>query len=134
MNSVTTRARRKRWWMAPTTMLVLGSGLIVASALGGSDAGVPGEVVIVVVATALFAGLGRFSRSDIGAIMGGGPDERQVGIEVRATAAAGVGLAIILVVGAMVELAMGGNGQPWVSLGAAFGVLYVVSLFVLRRR
>jgi hypothetical protein len=134
VNVPTTRTRRPRWWLTPTTMFVLGAGLIVASAIGGSYGAMPGEIVIVIGATVLFAVLGRRSRSDVGAIMGGSPDERQVGIELRATAAAGIGLVIILIIGTMVELALGHSGQPWVSLGAAFGVLYLGFIFLFRRR
>jgi hypothetical protein len=114
-------------------MFVLGSGLIVASAVGGSYGALPGEIVIVIAATVLFAVLSRRSRSDIGAIMGLASDERQASIDLRAAASAGGTLAVILIIGAMIGLGMGHSGQPWVALGAAFGVLYVGFLFVFRR-
>jgi len=119
--------------MTPATMFFLGSGLIVASAVGGSYGALPGEILIVVAATVLFVVLGRRSRSDIGAIMGLASDERQASIDMRAAAAAGGCLAIILIIGAMVELTVGHSGQPFVALGAVFGVLYVAFLFVFRR-
>ena len=74
MNVPTAQARRPRWWLTPATMLVLGSGLIVASSIGGSYGALPGEIIIVAVAKVLFAVLGRQSRSDVGAIMGSAAD------------------------------------------------------------
>ena len=40
-------------------------------------------------------------------------------------------MAVVLLLGAVVTLAQGHSGQPWVDLAAAYGVSYVVFLFTL---
>lgn len=75
----------RRWWLTPLTMVVLGGGMIIASTIGRNYSSLPGEVVIVIVATILFVVLARRPTSDLGAVIGGAPDERQLDIQLRAT-------------------------------------------------
>jgi len=89
--------------------------------------------MVTLVATAAFVFIGR-TRGDLGALVSSAPDERQRGIDLRATAATGLTMAVILIVGAIVGLARGHDGQPWVDLAASFGVIYVIFLVVFRRR
>lgn len=62
-------------------------------------------------------------------------DERAFSIHLRAAAAAGQFLALVIVVGFLYDLARGQvDHSQWPSLGAAFGVAYLVALFVFTRR
>ena len=126
---------RKRRWITPLFMLVGGLALTMAATFGGGHftrSALISGLVFTVVATTAFVFIGR-SRGDLGAIVASAPDERQRGIDLRATAAAGVALAVILIVGSIVTLAQGNSGQPWVGLAAAFGAIYVIFLAIFRR-
>jgi hypothetical protein len=134
MTVPTTRAH-KRWWITPAVMLVGGVALTLAASFGGGHflrSALVSGLVITVVATGAFVVIGR-TRGDLGAIVASAPDERQRGIDLRATAAAGLALGVILVVGSIVTLAEGHSGQPWVDLAAAYGVIYVIFLVIFRR-
>jgi len=61
-------------------------------------------------------------------------DERITGIDLRATAAAGLTLVVAVVVGAMVELARGHSGAPYTWLAGLSGVVYLGTVLLLRRR
>ena len=125
----------KRRWITPVVMLVGGVALTMAATLGDGhfsrSALISGLVFTALATTALFL-IGR-SRGDLGAIVASLPDERQRTIDQRATAATGVALAVILIVGSVVSLAQGHSGQPWVDLAATFGVVYVIFLVIFRR-
>ena len=126
---------RKRRWITPAVMLVGGVALTMAATFGGGHftrSALISGLVFTAVATTAFVLIGR-SRGDLGAIVASAPDERQRVIDLRATAAAGVAMALILIVGSVVSLAQGHSGQPWVDLAAAFGVVYVISLSIFRR-
>jgi hypothetical protein len=135
MTSVSAGRTRKRWWVTPAVMLVGGTAVTVAATVGGGQharsAFVSG-IIVTLVATGAFIAIGR-TRGDFGALVASAPDERQRGIDLRATAATGLTMALILVVGSIVSLAQGHNGQPWVNLTAAFGVVYVIFLVIFRR-
>jgi hypothetical protein len=121
MTVPTTRAH-KRWWITPAVMLVGGVALTLAASFGGGHflrSALVSGLVITVVATGAFVVIGR-TRGDLGAIVASAPDERQRGIDLRATAAAGLALGVILVVGSVVAL-------------AAYGVIYVIFLVIFRR-
>jgi hypothetical protein len=116
-------------------MLIGGVTLTMAATFGGGHfvrSALISGLAFTVLATGAFIVIGR-TRGDLGAIVASAPDERQRGIDLRATAAAGIAMAVILIVGSVVSLAQGHNGQPWVDLCAAFGVVYLVFLVVFRR-
>lgn len=125
---------RRRRLIVPITAFV-GCGAITAgSAIGGAPAGaVAGEAAITVIATLGFLFMG-FSKTDFGALAASSPDERQDTLNIRAAALAGGAMAVVLLVGGVVELAFGHSGQPWISLAAGEGVAYLVALVVLRNR
>jgi len=127
-------AVRKRRLIVPATAFI-GCGAITAgSALGGAPTGpVAAMAAITVISTVGFLAVG-FSKTDFGALAGGAADERQVTLSLRAAAFAGISMAIVLLVGTVVELALGRSGQPWVSLAATEGVVYLAAFVVLRNR
>jgi hypothetical protein len=61
-------------------------------------------------------------------------DERIVDIDLRATAAAGLAVILAVIAGAVVELARGHTGQPYIWLGAIAGVVYLGAVVVQRIR
>ncbi|MEQ4207701.1 DUF2178 domain-containing protein [Actinopolymorpha sp. B17G11] len=61
-------------------------------------------------------------------------EERHVQIHQRAALHTLNILALVIVGGAVVDIARGGHGDPWAFLGFVAGVTYVVSLLVLNRR
>jgi hypothetical protein len=119
MTTVQAARARKRWWMTPAIMLVGGVALTMAAAFGGghfSRSALISGLIVTVVATGAFVVVGR-TRGDVGAIVASAPDERQRGIDLRATAAAGLAMAVILVVGSIVSLAQGTTVNPgWILL------------------
>jgi presenilin-like A22 family membrane protease len=67
-------------------------------------------------------------------LRGDGRDERFCQLDVRATAFAGTAAIVGILVGFMVDVARGGNGEPYVWLGAVAGVAYVGAIVYQRVR
>jgi hypothetical protein len=64
-----------------------------------------------------------------------GRDERAFNLHLRAAAAAGQVLAVVIVGGFLYDLARGAlDHSQWPALGAVFGVVYLISLVVFTRR
>ncbi len=61
-------------------------------------------------------------------------EERNVQLHQRASLYTLNFLALVLIGGAVVDLARGGDGNPWAFLCFVAGVAYVVSLLILNRR
>jgi hypothetical protein len=61
-------------------------------------------------------------------------DERIVNMDLRATAASGMAIILAVIVGAVVELARGHSGVPYIWLAAVGGVVYVAAVVVQRIR
>lgn len=61
-------------------------------------------------------------------------DERIVRIDLVATATAGTAVILAVVVGAIVELARGHSGTPYIWLAAVAGVVYLGTVAALRLR
>jgi len=67
-------------------------------------------------------------------LRGDARDERFAQIDLRATAATGLVLIVVLVVAFLVEVARGHSGNPYAWLGAIAGLTYALSVAVLRWR
>jgi uncharacterized membrane protein YfcA len=61
-------------------------------------------------------------------------DERIAGIDLRATATAGVALTLVIVGGGVVELARGHSGAPYTWLAAVAAAAYVGAVLVMRMK
>ncbi len=61
-------------------------------------------------------------------------DERLSAMDLRATAASGLVLILMVIGGAVVELARGHSGAPYTWLAAIAGLAYLVAVVVLRVR
>ena len=122
---------RSKWFM-PLFSLGLGGVVLAASWLGGHlGAGA--------VSLAIMAGFGLFvllaGRSEtIRGLRGDGRDERLAQIDLRATAAAGLVLIIVLIVNWLAEIARGHSGSPYYWLCAIGGLAYALAVALFRWR
>jgi hypothetical protein len=115
-------------------MLAGGTAMTAATAAGGGAAPlVAGLASITVAFTAVFWWMGR-GTGDLAALAANRPDERQRLLDLKASALAGLAVGLFCLAAAVVNLARGGNGNPWAGLDAIFGAVYLVSFLVLRRR
>jgi hypothetical protein len=126
---------RARWrrLAAPATMLAGGGALTGATVAGGAAVALTVvEAVLTIVFAAGFWWIGR-TGGDFGALFASRPDERQRGIDLRATAASGLAVCLFSIVMAVVTVAQGHSGAPWTTLCAVFGGVYLLSLAFFRR-
>ena len=129
-----TSATRNCWWITPAVMLVGGVAVTAAATAGRGEHALSvfmSGLLVTLVAIGGFSAIGR--RGDIRALFASASDERQRGIELRPSSAAGLTKAAILIVGSIVTLAQGHDAQLWVNLAAAFGVVYLICLLIFRR-
>jgi hypothetical protein len=121
-----------RWWM-PLFSLTLGAIMFAAFAIGGSASdGVFAFAVMAVLAGVL--ALGSTRSETLGGLGGPGRDERWAMIDLRASAAAGLVLILVVIGAWLYEIAGGHDGSPYGQLGAIAGIAYVIAVGVLRRR
>jgi hypothetical protein len=124
---------RRPWFSAVAVVcVVFGLGYLAAGIIGGHTVIGLAELGLMLLAAAGTVVAGRRSETVRGLI--DRRDERLRGIDLRATAAAGQVVILAVIVGAMVELARGHSGTPFIWLGALAGVTYVVSVVIERVR
>jgi uncharacterized membrane protein len=126
-------AVRRPWvWVTAGICLVFGLAYLVAGAAGGHPVvGVAAFAIMLLVAVGtVIAGY----RSETVRGLIDRKDERFAGIDLRATAAAGQVLIVAVIIGAMVELARGHSGTPYIWLGGLAGLTYVASALIDRVR
>lgn len=119
-------------WAVPAVAAVIGLAYLAAGLMSG-DAwfGVGGLIVMLAMAGVLLA---LRKRSETVQGMLDRRDERINEMDLRATAFAG-GALIVVVIGAfVVDIARGGDGQPYAWLGAVAGVAYVAAMVYNRVR
>jgi hypothetical protein len=75
----------------------------------------------------------RAATGDIAALVGGTGDERQRGIDLRATALAGLAMGVFALVMALAALARG-DDNPWLLVCLVGAVSYAVALAYLKSR
>ena len=122
---------RSRWFMLAFSV-ALGGVVLLASWLGGSLAsGLIGLAVLT--GFGLFISLASGSET-IRGLRGDGRDERFALMDLRATAIVGQVLIIAVIVGFLVEIARGHNGNPYGWLGALGGLSYVLAVAYFRWR
>ncbi len=127
---------RRPWWMnkwtQPAFFLALGVIVWVAFWAGGDPASGPISFAIPA-ASGIILVVGGKSETVPGN-RGAGRDERWAMIDMRATALAGVVVITAIIVGFVVEIARGHNGNPYTWLGALAGATYLAGLLVGRAR
>jgi hypothetical protein len=130
---MTAAALKGRRAVAAGLLLVAG----VAIAIGVWMRGDHGFAVALGVFYGLCA-LGAYAWSagsgDLAAILRAGGDERQRMLDRQATLVAGVAVLVGCFVGAVVDLARGGDGNPFAWLLAVAGATYVLALAWIKRR
>ncbi len=122
---------RSRWFL-PLFALALGAAMFAAQAIGGHPgAGLASFGVLAFTgALVLFGGRSETIRG----LRGDARDERFQRIDIHATAFAGTVVIAAVIVGFLVEVAHGRDGNPYTWLGAIGGVSYLAAVIVMRLR
>jgi hypothetical protein len=122
---------RSRWFL-PLFALSLGGVMFGAQTIGGH----PGSGLVSLAIMAFVGAVFLFgSRSEtIRGLRGDGRDERFQRMDIHATAFAGTVVIAAVIVGFVVELAQGHDGNPFTWLGALAGVAYIAALVAMRLR
>jgi hypothetical protein len=76
----------------------------------------------------------RISNKSVRGLRGDGRDERFAQIDLRATAAAGLVLIVVLIVSWLTEIARGRSGSPYDWLCAIGGLAYLLAIVLFRWR
>jgi hypothetical protein len=122
----------KSRWFLPLFALALGVVMLAAQWIGGNLAGGLGSLGIMAAFGALVLLGGR--SETIRGLRGDGRDERFRQIDIHATALAGLAVITAIIVGFVVELARGHDGNPYGWLGAVAGLTYLIAVIVFRTR
>ncbi|MGH9028037.1 MAG: hypothetical protein ACRDV4_00235 [Acidimicrobiales bacterium] len=129
MSEMVTRGR----FLTPVVMMTGGSAIAVGSLVGsGWGAAAAVEVVTIAAAIGYYALGGR--DSDIGAISGSRLDERQATIGTRAAALAGIAMALVALIGFVVQTARGASTWPFALFACVSAATFLTGLFVYQRR
>ena len=115
----------------PAVMAVGGSAIALASLIrSGWSAALSVEVFTVIATIAYYALGGR--DSDLGAVIGSRPDERQASIEMRATALAGNVMCVVAIVGFVIATALGDSTWPFAFFAVVGAASFLVGSVIFR--
>jgi len=119
-------------WFLPLFSVFLGCAMLAAQAIGGhlSDGFFGLGLMVALGALLLFGGRSETIRG----LRGDGRDERFRQIDIHATAVAGTAVILAVIIGFLVEMARGHNGEPFTWLGAIGGLTYLAAIIVMRIR
>ena len=120
-------------WFLPGLSVVLGVFVFVALWIGGDAIGGVYSAAVLL-AFGLFVLLAGARSETIRGLRGDGKDERFRMIDVHATAFAGTVLIGTLLVLWAIEVARGGDGNPYGLLSALAGIAYLVGIAFMRWR
>ncbi|MBC2935127.1 hypothetical protein [Nocardioides sp. zg-1228] len=128
----TTDVTQRRRWTIPTVAVAIGVAYLVAGLMGGDTAFAWGGLALM---TAVAVGAWLLSmRSETVEGLLDRRDERINSIDRDASLVSGMVVLVAVLVGFVVEVALGRDGQPYVTLGAIGGLAYVAALVWLRFR
>jgi hypothetical protein len=119
--------------IVPATAFVLGSAIAVGAWIGSGWAAAVG-IETVAIAGAIFYYLFARRDSDVGALFGSRPDERQASISMRSTALAGNVLILMAIGGVVVTFALAKPAWPFLLFCVVGGVTYLAGLVIYRDR
>jgi len=120
------------FWATPATAALLGAGYFAADAVAGHlGEGLLALAFMLAIGVA-FVVSARYSETIRGLL--NRRDERIAGIDVHATAVAGLLVILAVLVGSMVEMAHGRSGAPYTWLAAVAGGGYIIAVIVERAR
>src|SRR3954454_3650614 len=122
----------KTKWFLPLFAVALGLVMLAAQWVGGNPgSGLVSLGILTAFGTLILLG----GRSEtIRGLRGDGRDERFRMIDVHASALAGLVVIAAIIIGFVVEIARGHDGNPYGWLGAVAGIAYLVAIAVLRFR
>ena len=124
-------ATRHARLIVPATALVFGSAIAVGAWIGsGWGAAVGVEAVAITGAVLYYLLAGR--DSDVGALFGSRPDERQACIGMQATALTGIVLTAVALGGVIVTSALDKPAWPFLLFCGVGGATYLVGLLIYR--
>jgi multisubunit Na+/H+ antiporter MnhB subunit len=126
------RAAVRSRWTLPGVALFLGVVFLVAQWIGGDPRGGLISLAIMAAVGAVFLLGGRWD--PVRQLRGDTQDERGAAIDLRATAAAGTVVILVVILGFVVKVAQGEDPSPYAEIGAVGGVAYIAALAWLRRR
>ncbi len=119
--------------IVPGTMLVLGSLIALGSFIGAGWGAAVGIEAITIVAAVVYYVLGGRD-SDVGALFGSRPDERQASINMKATALTGNVLILVAIGGVVVTSALAEPAWPFLLFGVVGGITYLIGLLIYGSR
>lgn len=120
-------------WVTPAVGLLLGAGMLVASALGGQPVLGLGMFAVMAIYAAVLVAFG--GRSETIGVLGGRPaDERLASFNTLATAIAGTVAIIVAIIGFLWSLAQGQSGSDYAVVAAAAGIAYLAAILWFRWR
>ena len=117
----------------PAVMAVVGSAIAVASFVGSGWATALLVEAVTVAATVGYYVLGGRD-SDLGAVVGSRPDERQASIEMRAAAFAAIVMCAVALVGFVIATALGNATWPFALFSAVGGASFLAGSVGYRAR
>ena len=119
-------------WFLPLFAVVMGGAVFAAQAIGGHPGSglVSFGILAFTGAVVLFGGRSETIRG----LRGDARDERFQRIDIHATAFAGTVVIAAIIVGFLIELAHGRDGNPYTWLGAIGGVSYLAAVIFMRLR
>lgn len=119
--------------IAPTVTVVLGSAIALGAWIGtGWGAAFAVELVTVMGAFGYYFLGGK--DSDVGALFGSRPDERQASIGLRATALTGNVLVLVAIGGVVIATATGSSAWPFFLFCSVGAATFLLGLVIYRDR
>jgi hypothetical protein len=119
-------------WFLPLFAVALGLVMLAAQWVGGNPGSGLASLGIMAAFGALILLGGR--SETIRGLRGDGRDERFRMIDIHASAIAGLVVITAIIVGFVVELARGHDGNPYGWLGAVAGIAYLAAVAFMRIR
>jgi hypothetical protein len=126
-------ATRHARLVVPATALVLGSAIAVGAWIGSGWGAAVGIEAVTLAGAVLYYFLGSRD-SDLGALMGSRPDERQASIGMRSTALTGFVLILMAIGGVIVTSALAKPAWPFLLFCVVGGTTYLAGLVIYRNR
>jgi hypothetical protein len=126
-------ATRHARLVVPATALVLGSAIAVGAWVGSGWGAAVGIEAVTLAGALLYYFLGSRD-SDLGALMGSRPDERQASIGMRSTALTGFVLILMAIGGVVVTSALAEPAWPFLLFCVVGGATYLAGLVIYRNR
>jgi hypothetical protein len=118
-------------FQVPAVMAVTGSAIALASLIGSGWSAALSVELFTVIATIGYCRLGRRD-SDLGAMVGSRPDERQASIGLRATALAGNVMGVVAVGGVVIATALGASTWPFALFAVVGAASFLVGSVIFR--